>query len=472
MGNIHVESSKPAITLDPNLAPPAWVGLGKPLHQILFLLVLLLSLTPALGWAAWLLAALPNENVPHKASLIGLMLDKLNQMPIWAAVAGLNMVALHLRYGARHRVPLWLNALVGLLLAAGIIINYVALGQTNLAGDQRWVEFAAAIGLLAAALLTAGQVLWMLWNRPGGIELAHLFWAAAVEWLLVFGSADIVWRLHYAGKSAVPPAARFKLFEIAALGVLVNLVFGVGLRAWPKLFGIARIRPRAWLLTLALYNVGLILLLTGVSTLCVIGSVIMLVGVILFLVGLNFLRGLSVVPPSGGAPHDAITQRRLKAGLQTPGRHSTRLALLWLMAAVIMLIVFCATDGPNPGTGYDGFGQAIEHATTAGFFGTLVIAMALLLPQIYQVGSRKPRKLAAVVAWSFGIVTLVRAVLVLATIPAVAQQWNLTMDAGDFAYRNICLGMAACAVVQCVATWALAMVVVLGSTRKRQESTL
>jgi hypothetical protein len=428
---------------------PALASPRAPLGQTLLLVTLLLTLVPALGWSAWLLAALPGElaqHLPRTASLVSLKLGKLNALPIWATVGVLNVVALFLRVGARRKTPLWLHAIPGFLLVGGLLVFYPALWQTNTTGDQRWAEIVASGYLVAAALLTAGEILWLLWGRPGGIELAHLFIAVAVEWLLVFASADVLLRIHYMDKTAIPPAARFRLFEIAQLGVLANLVFAIGLRTWPGLFGITALRVRAWLLTLTLYNAGLILLLTGVQTLCVTGGVVMFVGGLFFLVGLGFLRS---------------AQHRVPAA----GRGTVLLGLLWLHLALAMLVAFCATRGPFPAMGYDPFAQAIEHAVAVGFFGTIVLGVARRLVVAVMPGPLLPSTLLAMSSWIFVLATMARQLLAIGVIDGV----RTTLGIAGSAEATLDNAMSACAFLQCAALAVLALVVLRASLVARRS---
>jgi hypothetical protein len=439
-GSGHLGNKEEALALAARRAP---------LGHVLLLVTLFLTLVPALGWIAWLLAALPGEaaeHLPRTASLVSLKLGKLVALPTWAAVGGLNVAAMFLRVGARRRTPLWLHAIPGFLLVAGLLIVYPALGQTDTAGDQRWAELVAACYLAAAALVTAGVIFWLMWGRPGGVELAHLFVAAAVEWLLVFVSADVLLRFHYLDKTAIPPAARFRLFEIGQLGALANLVFAIGLRTWPGLFGVVKLRIRAWLLTMALYNAGLILVLTGVQALCVTGGVLMFAGVVFFGVGLGGLRGRA------GGPHAA-------------GRRTVRVGMVWLLGGIGMLMVFCAVRGPFPGLGYDPFGQAIEHAVVAGFFGTIVLGMAQRLVVAYLPGTLTSRRLLTATAWAFGVATVVREVLAISAIGEVGSA--LGVDAGSEAGMQY--GMSACAVVQCAAMAALTLAVLRAVVAARRR---
>lgn len=448
----------------------AWTGQrpGAPLHHILFVVVLWLILVPGFGAAAWLLADMAGSHVPRSASMAGVLLSKIHQLPLWAAVGGMNLAALHLRAGARHRVPLWLNAVPAFLLSAGALIFYAALWLTGTSGEQHLIELAATGLLLSATLLTAGQVLWLLWARPGGIALAHLFLAAGAEWLLVFGSADLMLRLHFAGQSGMhqaavhilsgpsllamlqlPPAARFRLMELAQLGVLVNLVYGWAAGTWPGLFALRRCRPRAWLLTLVLHNLGLALLATGIQMLDLIGCMLMLTAAVFFLVGLNFVRAV------GGV--DGVS-----------GRAAARGSLLWLLAGVALLGVQVATQ--SPGMGYDALGQAVEHALMAGFFGTLVLALALALAAAGLPEPRVPRKLLATIAWTYGIATALYEVAALCAIPAVPA--NVGSAGGAFlSAGGVFTCMAICAATQCGAMLALGLVVLRTALAKRSMRT-
>ena len=409
-----------------------------------FLLVVLLTLVPALAWEARLLAGLPHELVPQSASMTGVLLGQLHRLPVWAAVAGLNFAALYLRPGARSKLPPALGVGTAWLLVLGVFWAYGAIGQAAFAaahdtmGGGRSADSAGEILLLTAAVITAGQILWLLWGRPGGVELAHLFLAAAAEWLLVFASMDFLVHWHAAGQTTVPPAARFRLFEVAQFGVLANLAFAVAVGAWPELFGLRHPRPRAWLLTLGLYNLGLLLLLTGVPALTLASAALMLVGVLLLGIGLDLMRS-----SAGGL-----------------GRRSGGAALLWLMAVLVMIVILGATSqGLSPGMGYDPVNQALEQLLVAGFVGTFIVGMAARLSAACAPVAYVPRKLLVTVIWSYCVATLAGAAGAVPAIPAIGALVGIDTHRGA-GFAACCMTQAAGAGVQCLALALLALAVV------------
>jgi len=211
---------------------------------------------------------------------------------LWASVAlalfGQTVAAANprSRWGGAAKILMALGLLAGLTFAASSIPS---MGSLTIAQ----ATLIAAAGLCLGAQLLASIAA----KKPAGnatpVDVCHLFFLSALNWLVLATVADLVVQIRQYRDPGPTLEVQTILFSVYILGFAGNLVLGISARALPTLLATARLRDRAWLLTGLLWNGGLLLtLLAGPigPTAAVAGFLAMLAAAAFFLLGLDFLR--------------------------------------------------------------------------------------------------------------------------------------------------------------------------------------
>lgn len=401
------------VSADPHpapLAPPAWPPL------LAFFAALLITLTVGAGWGAALLLKIAFAADYRAAYSNWVIVHGVEQLWGWVGLSIFGIGSYLLRQTAARKTPLWLGFLSRGLLLAGLLAFLATLGIT-IPLTRGWVYVAASLCLLAASLLFALEVLLALAGRAW--DAAGLFLVAGVQWLLVWAAAEVV--IRYAARFHGEPteAARALLIQLPVLAFTANMIFGFGLRLIPGLLHITRLRPRAALVALVAYNLGLIFLFLGaltpaaggssnaglVSTALLplqhlpaffrfaapLGTLLLMWGAALYLLSLNGLRSTLPLRPI--------------FGVDPRGGFLIRLAFFWLLAALFMILgqqltqLLSGAPAHTPQGAASPYTGAYRHALTVGFITTMIFGVGhRILPVFMRQPLGAPRLFLAA-AW-------------------------------------------------------------------------
>ena len=309
--------------------------------------------------------------------------------------------------------------------------------------------FRSAALLLPAAFLISLEALWSLASRT--LDVSHLFLLIAIQWLLVWSSANLIitCRFHtLPDPPGIPLTSRTLLLHLALLGFLTNLIFALALRLLPNLLHLTRLRHRALVLALILYNLGFIALLpTNLPSLNLPGALLMFIATVLYLAGLNFLRPTAQLPV---------------ANCQSPMTHyPITIAFLWLAASLLMLageFLYRLLDPSTPIP--PAYLSATRHAFTLGFLTTLLLGTAFrLLPYFHRPHLAMPR----LVFVSGGLLLLV-------------TPWRIVtelLSIKDSSYSYLAMGPTGLLELAAVLLFTLALLrTLLANRRPHQSNTL
>lgn len=300
-----------------------------------------------------------------------------------------------LRQNTKKPAPAWLEQIAAVAIVAGLVIFFIGLiDSIRLA--MPWIDVAGSGLLGAAAGLFGVSVIWSLKGRGQKPLLWHGFVLAMVGWLWVWAAGDWVLRWRYEGLAVLPDGARHLLIVLPVLGFAVNAIYGFGIRLVPGLLNIGNLRPRCFATTLAVHNMGLVLLLMPWRIARITGAALMVAGSAVYLVGQNGLRS----KPS-----------RQIFGIDPRGHILVRVAFFWLVAGLTMVVAQQVWPGlPHA------FAGAWRHALTVGFITTMILGVSQRMLPVFIKQPLASNRLMLASAWLIIVGNAGRVTLELATI--------------------------------------------------------
>jgi len=341
------------------------------------LTALLISLTLGAGWGVYLLLSISVFASYEAAPGQWVHVHGIEQLWGWVGLTIFAVASYLLHQAAKVHPPAWL----GVVLRSAILVGLVLFAVTLVVGPGvlgGWIAVAASSLLLIAALCFTLDMIWSLSGR--NLDAGLLFVLVALQWLLVWAAADVTIRWFFRGQPVPSGDARKLLIELPVLGFFTNMIFGFGIRLIPGFLNITKLRHRAFLVALPIYNCGLIAFLAApplqriglhallAAWLGIAAAATMLFGALVYITGLHFFRPTQPVRPIHGVDP--------RGGILIP------IAFSWLIISLIMILIERMAIAVNMPLAHPLAG-AYRHALTVGFVTTMILAVGHRLAPVF-----------------------------------------------------------------------------------------